>query len=366
MSSPHSMKTGSVPAAAPRRRRAEVGHLGERRWRPRRGGDASSLEERQGARAGAVDDDVRVEVPPVRGGDRGAAGPSAQRAHGDAGARARSRPVSQQRAQARVRGQDAGRGFEEHRARRARCPGNAPQRLGRSRATRRARPSAASAAAMASSAARVAEGQLARGVQQRPPAGGLEGAARGRGPRAPSRRRGGRGSRAGRCGRRPWSPTARGRPRRRPRARSTGQPRRASARAAHRPRSPAPTTMQRRWSGTATIIGTPRRRASPLSRVPTRGPAVRSTAVTSGIDVSLHPRARHVRPARGHRSAEPPDVPPSPPPTLDELVGRARARAAAPAGRRAPSASTSAPSPSSACPPWRCGGTCGRATRRPP
>ena len=69
---------------------------------------------------------------------------------------------------------------------------------------------------------------------------------------------------------------------------TTCHPRRASARAAHRPRSPAPTTTQRRRSGTATIIGTPHR-TGPRSPGCEWDPAVRSAAVTSGIDVSLHP-----------------------------------------------------------------------------
>ena len=57
-------------------------------------------------------------------------------------------------------------------------------------------------------------------------------------------------------------------------------PRARRGRAARRP-----TTMQRRSSGTATIIGTARC-ARPRPR---GGPAVRSAAVTSGMDVSTHP-----------------------------------------------------------------------------
>src|SRR5271167_790053 len=64
----------------------------------------------------------------------------------------------------------------------------------------------------------------------------------------------------------------------------TLQPRRVRAQAAERPRSPAPTTTHRRWSGTSSILGT--RGTGPRGR---GTPAVRSAAVTSGMDVSSLP-----------------------------------------------------------------------------
>ena len=70
---------------------------------------------------------------------------------------------------------------------------------------------------------------------------------------------------------------------------STSQPRRVRAHAADRPRSPAPTTTQRRWVGHG-LDHTERGRAGPRRQ---RGPAVRSAAVTSGMEVSTHPARRH-------------------------------------------------------------------------
>src|SRR3984885_4318591 len=102
----------------------------------------------------------------------------------------------------------------------------------------------------------------------------------------------------------------------------TRQPRRDSAQAADRPNSPAPTTTQRRSSGTPTIIGT-RDQLDPVVGTPSpRSAAVRSTAVTSGTDLSTSSPdnsgmpAPLAAPADGGDTGEP-SVPPAP----EDLAG---------------------------------------------
>ena len=132
---------------------------------------ASSPRRAHVPRAGAVDDDVRVEAPPVGGGDGGAAGPVAHRAHGDTGVELEITRLAQ-RTQAGVRGQDAGCRFEEDGA-----PGRDPpapsRRLGgrqplggRTRGRQRGRDG--------SERGSLTERHLARGVEQPAPGGGLE------------------------------------------------------------------------------------------------------------------------------------------------------------------------------------------------
>ena len=111
----------------------------------------------------------------------------------------------------------------------------------------------------------------------------------------------------------------------------TCQPRRASARAAHRPRSPAPTTMQRRRSGTATIIGS---RTARAPAVPVRvGPGSTlggsdewDRRVAAPHDGTSHP------PGDIELLAEPAEPADPAPPTS---LRRARPRARSPIGRAA-------------------------------
>ena len=81
-----------------------------------------------------------------------------------------------------------------------------------------------------------------------------------------------------------------------------------------------------------------------------KGPAVRSAAVTSGMDVSTHPRSARRHPPEDDRATADPDD--AADPAEEPVDGRGRDPAGTPhrAGRCAPSASTSWPSPASAVP----------------
>ncbi len=162
------MKTGSWASESALLPRAEEGHLGERRWRLHR---RRLAQQRQGARAGAEEDDVSVVVLAGRGPHDGTVGVLPHGVHRRAAPDVEVAGVAQG-LQAMIGGQHARCGFEEHGAASG-DPAEPRRRLGRREPLRRGA-GRRQGRRDGMECTVVAERHLARGVQEPAPLGTLE------------------------------------------------------------------------------------------------------------------------------------------------------------------------------------------------